>query len=114
MAEIDWKARHDDLAAAVERVCVAAESNGLWSGIDPRELRAAVPDPAAVLAERDARVKDEGIAEGLSVAAISLRRVFDYWEGRPLTMHGQHLWSDFRAVLDAIERDAEHNREGQA
>ncbi|WP_370290259.1 hypothetical protein [Nocardioides sp.] len=77
-------------------------------------LAGAKPDDTAVLAERDARVKAEGIAEGLSVAAAFLREQFDYWDGRPLAMHGPHLWSDFRAVLDAIERRAERNREGQA
>lgn len=39
------RAEHEKVrrvAVAVERVCVAAERNGLWAGIDSRDLRAAL------------------------------------------------------------------------
>lgn len=30
----------EELIRAIERLCVAAERNGIWGGVDPRDLRA--------------------------------------------------------------------------
>ena len=49
-------------------------------------------------------------AEALEVAALMLSKVVDYWDGRPVTMHGQHIYADLRDVLAGIEADAAHNR----
>ncbi len=57
-----------------------------------------------VTAEMQAR------AEALDVAAILLGRVVDYWDGRPLAGHGEHIYADLRDVLAGIKRDADHNR----
>lgn len=53
---------------------------------------------------------DGGRAEGLEAAAILLRRIADYWDGRPLAGHGAHIYADLMDALRAIEADAAHNR----
>lgn len=47
---------------------------------------------------REAKAREEGLAlaEGL------LRKVMDYWDGRPLKLHGEHIWADLVDVLNAI------------
>lgn len=65
---------------------------------------------SAHLAERDAARDRETRAEALSVAAGLLRVVVDYWDGRPVRGHGEHIYADLRDALRVIERDAEHNR----
>lgn len=35
-------ADYDALAAAMERLCVAAERSGVWGGIDPSDVRAEI------------------------------------------------------------------------
>lgn len=52
------------------------------------------------------RLEDKGRAEGLTGAAISLQRIVDYWDGRPLRMHGEHIHADVLDVLRAIRADA--------
>ena len=34
--------RFRDALMAIERLCVAADRNGLWGGVDPRDIRAVV------------------------------------------------------------------------
>ena len=45
--------------------------------------------------------RDE-FAVGLAVAEYLLRQVVDYWDGRPLTHHGDHIYADLLDVLRAI------------
>lgn len=42
------------------------------------------------------------MSEGLAVAEHLLRKVADYWDGRPLAGHGQHIYADLLDVLNAI------------
>ena len=57
-----------------------------------------------------AEASAQGRSEALSVAAAILQRIVGYWEGRPLTHHGDHIHADLVDALRAIEADAEHNR----
>ena len=67
------------------------------------------PDPAV----RDliAQAHQEGIADGLSVVTALLRKVADYWDGRPVEHHGHHIYADLMDVLTAAEADLSLNRE---
>lgn len=60
---------------------------------------------ASIAAAREAAAR----AEALSVAASLLERVVDYWDGRPLTHHGDHIHADLVDALRGIKADAEHN-----
>ena len=40
--------------------------------------------------------------DGLAVAETLLRKVADYWLGRPLSGHGAHIYADLIDVLRAI------------
>lgn len=43
--------------------------------------------------------------EDLLVAQVALhllRKVVDYWDGRPVSLHGHHIYSDLLDVLKAI------------
>jgi alkanesulfonate monooxygenase SsuD/methylene tetrahydromethanopterin reductase-like flavin-dependent oxidoreductase (luciferase family) len=42
------------------------------------------------------------MADGLAIAQRLLEAVRDYWDGRPLTHHGQHIHADLMDVLRAI------------
>jgi hypothetical protein len=58
-------------------------------------------------AAREARAMAAARGEALTVAAISLQRIVDYWDGRPLSAgHGVHLYADLLDVLRAIKADA--------
>ena len=72
----------------------------------------AIVSPAVerIVAERERIAR----AEALDVAALLLSKVVDYWDGRPTTIHGQHIYADMRDVLAGIKGDAEHNRTARA
>lgn len=61
-------------------------------------------------AEMDGLAESAAIAEALDVAATLLRRVAEYWAGRPLTHYGAHIYEDFMDVTRAIEGDRDHHR----
>lgn len=93
MAEIDWKARHDEVLAAVASVHERGQGDGKFVILGM--LRAVVSDPAAVVAERDARVKAEALREvAEELVAVDADR--------------------HRAVAGYIHARAEAYREGQA
>lgn len=64
----------------------------------------AVGDARKRLAEIAAEQTDAvgTAADGLAVAERLLRQVVDYWDGRPLTHHGDHIYADMCDVLRAI------------
>ena len=51
----------------------------------------------------------EATANTLAVAGVLLGKVADYWDGRPLTHHGAHIYADLTDVLRAIRADEQHN-----
>lgn len=63
-----------------------------------------------IVAAREAAAR----AEALSVAAVSLQRIVDYWDGRPLRGHGDHIYAHLVAVLEVIDADAAHNEQATA
>lgn len=53
----------------------------------------------------------EAHSECIKTAADLLGKVVDYWEGRPLTHHGEHIYADLRDVLLALTpADGEESR----
>ena len=97
-------AEHDDETAQpgltdAERdsiVCEIAgdyDNPGLWLAIE-RVVR---------------RREIEATANTLAVAGVLLGKVADYWDGRPLTHHGDHIYADLVDVLRAVRADEQHN-----
>lgn len=72
-------------------------------------------DLESIVADRVDAAGDRVRADALAICAALLRKVVDYWDGRPLsTGHGVHLYADLVDVLRAIEADRDHNRQEQA
>ena len=92
-----------------------AEREALWtiweSGVEDDAELAGLFFAAVALIRAEAAVAAR--AEALTVAASLLERVVDYWDGRPLTHHGDHLHADLLDALRAIKADAEHNTPAQ-
>lgn len=52
---------------------------------------------------------EEAVHEALGVARSAvylLRKVVDYWDGRPTTMHGDEIYADLLDILKAITPEA--------
>jgi hypothetical protein len=45
---------------------------------------------------------NEARTEGVEAVTTLLRKVVDYWDGRPTTHHGDHIYADLRDVLRAF------------
>lgn len=84
-----------------KEVCVCVVPD--WLG---RNHDAACNEHAREVERIIAAREDAVRREALGVAALLLRKVADYWDGRPLSLHGSHIYSDLLDVLRAIEADS--------
>ena len=89
-------AANDALIDSIENALVEYDEQGQLFG----SSGAGAYFLAKHLAEHDVMKDVRG--EGLALAADLLRKVVDYWDGRPTTHHGDHIYADLRDVLKAI------------
>lgn len=53
------------------------------------------------------RIRAEGRHDALVVVGGLLDKLIDYWDGRPLRLHGDHIYADIADITQAVHRDAE-------